>query len=96
MLFWVEFLPCRPDFFSTMTEAESRLMMGHLRSLERHQEEGRLEFAGRSADATHGLAIFDLPSQEELDAVLGENPAVKAGLLVPRSRPYSLPPPPKE
>lgn len=91
MLFWVEFHPCRPDFFQSMSQEEALVMMGHLRSLEQHQEAGRLEFAGRTAGAEHGLAIFELPSEEELAAVLAENPAVKAGLLVPRARPYTLP-----
>jgi uncharacterized protein YciI len=91
MLFWVEFHPCRPDFHATMTPEENAVMVGHLNDLAAHQAEGRLKFAGRAADASHGLAIFDVESAEALRGLLAENPACKAGVLRPLVREHRIP-----
>lgn len=91
-LFWVEFMPHRPDFFRSMQPEEAVEMSGHLKLLEALQEGGRLEFAGRASDASHGVAIIAAESEDALkDELAGKNPAVKAGLLVPRIRPYRTP-----
>lgn len=90
-VYWVEFVPCRPDFHGTMAEHEQALMIGHLRWLEGLQERGRLEFAGRASDASHGLAIIHVKDEGALAGLLDDNPACKAGVLVPKWRPYKLP-----
>ncbi len=91
MLLWVEFHPCRPDFHGTMTPEENALMVGHLEALAAHEAAGRLKFAGRAADASLGLAIFDVESEDALQALLDESPACKAGVLRPLVRHNRLP-----
>lgn len=66
-------------------------MVGHLTLFARYQEEGRLKFAGRSADASHGLAIFDVESEAALREMLVVNPAVAGGALRFVIKPYTLP-----
>ena len=90
-LFWVEFMPLRPDFFQSMAPDEAVAMTGHLKVLESLQDVGRLEFAGRASDASHGVAIIAAESEDALKDELEGNPAVKAGLLAPRIRPYRMP-----
>jgi uncharacterized protein YciI len=90
-LFWIDFIPCRGDFFTTLTEAETAIMVGHLKWLEVHQEAGRVHFAGRTSDASHAVAILEAASEEEVRRELEENPACEAGLLTPNVKPYKLP-----
>jgi uncharacterized protein YciI len=90
-VFWVVFHPCRPDFHTTMTPEEQAHMVGHLRLLEEQQEAGKLKFAGRASDASHGIAVFEVESEDELGAILATNPACKAGVLRPEVKPYTLP-----
>jgi uncharacterized protein YciI len=90
-VYWVEFVPCRPDLHGTMKDEEQVLMIGHLKWLEAIQEAGRLEFAGRASDASHGLAIIHVKDEPALTRLLDDNPACKAGVLVPQWKPYLLP-----
>jgi uncharacterized protein YciI len=91
MLFWVTFIPPRPDFHATMTPEEQALVVLHLESLAALQEAKKVQFAGRADDKSHGLAIFDVESEAEMEAILAENPACKAGLFRAESKPYRLP-----
>jgi uncharacterized protein YciI len=90
-LFWVVFNPYRPDLHTSMTPEEQAAIVGHLEALAVCQEQGKLQFAGRAADASHGLAVFEVADRAELDAILADNPAVKAGVLVPDILPYRGP-----
>lgn len=90
-LFWVDFLPCRADFHTTLSTEETASMVGHLRWLEVQQEAGRLHFAGRSSDASRGVAIFEVDDEQELMRHIAENPACRVGHLTPQVKPYRLP-----
>jgi uncharacterized protein YciI len=80
-LFWVVFRPCRADLHATMTEEEQRAITGHLEALAAYQEQNKLPFAGRAADRSHGVAVFEVADLDELHAILAENPACRAGVL---------------
>jgi uncharacterized protein YciI len=90
-LFWVVFRPCRPDFHSTMTEEEQRVLVGHLESLAALEEQKKLPFAGRAADRSYGVAVFEVSGIEELRAILAENPACRAGVLTAEIQEYRGP-----
>ena len=74
----------------TLTPEEAEVIRGHYEELAALQEEGKLEFAGRSQDAQFGLAIFRMDSEAEVRAAFEHNPAIVAGLLSIEVRPYNL------
>jgi len=80
--------PPRPDFWSTLTPGERDTVEQHFNWLAGLHEQGIVKFAGRSDDATFGIAIIVAPSEEEADKIMRASPAVVCGVYSGEVRAY--------
>lgn len=71
-------------------EASAKIMEGHLANINKFAESGQIVVAGPFGDDTEkrGILIFDVDTQEEAEAILKEDPAVKAGRLTYEIHPW--------
>jgi len=83
--------PCRPTFPGDATEAELAKVGEHFEYLVRLRDEGTLILAGRTQDESPvGLSIFEAENREQAEAIVANDPAVKAGVFVPTLRAYKV------
>lgn len=63
---------------------------GHLANISKYAATGQITAAGPFGDDTEkrGILIFDVETQEEAEAILKEDPAVKAGRLIYEIHPW--------
>ncbi len=80
--------PIRPDFVDTMSPEEERIVEVHFEYLKRKLEEGILVFAGRCLDGEFGIVIFRAESQQEAEAFMGNDPAVREGVMTAEFYPF--------
>lgn len=61
----------------------NKLQAGHMANMKRMANEGKLIVAGPFGDDSNwrGIFIFDCDTQEEVEALLSTDPAIKAGRL---------------
>ena len=65
-------------------ETVSLLFRGHMENIRRQADSGKLVLAGpygKNDLQWRGLYIFDLEEDDDINAILEEDPAIKAGLL---------------
>ena len=74
----------RPDFANTMTDAEMTAMMAHVEYWRGPLSEGRALIYSPVADPQHswGMAIVQADSEEELEELRSQDPAVLADVGV--------------
>jgi uncharacterized protein YciI len=81
----------RPTFPDDATEEELAVVGAHFQYLVALKDKGKLILAGRTQDESPiGLSIFEVESQEEAEALVANDPAVKAGIFKPTLRPYQV------
>lgn len=73
-----------------MTEAERALVAAHFEHLQHLCKEGKLLIAGRSEDAVIGVAVLDVADRAEAERIVKEDPALSAGVMVPRLHAFRL------
>jgi uncharacterized protein YciI len=67
----------------TDTAVLRKLQAGHMDNIQRMADMGKLIVAGPFGDDGHwrGIFIFDVPTREEVERLLAEDPAIKAGRM---------------
>ncbi|MDE5447081.1 hypothetical protein GWG65_38325 [Bradyrhizobium sp. CSA207] len=79
--YFCKFYPPRPDFMTTMTDDEARLMKGHgeylqsLLVLDKVVAHGPVDDHGGG----FGLSLFAIEEEGELDGLLRSDPMIRAG-----------------
>ncbi|MGE5560740.1 MAG: YciI family protein [Chloroflexota bacterium] len=73
--------PRRAGFGDSMTEREEAIMDEHFRRLKGMLQEGTLLIAGPCEDAAFGIVVFYAESDQEAEAVMAADPAVREGLM---------------
>jgi uncharacterized protein len=72
-----------PSWTPQVTEEAKRIQEGHMANIRRMAEAGRLIVAGPTkGDDLRGIFIFKGGSMDEIQAMVNDDPAVKAGRLV--------------
>lgn len=83
-----------PAWTPESTPETKQLFEGHMANIEAMARSGKLIIAGPTdagpddRQAVAGIFIFDVPSREEVDAMLREDPAIVATRLVPEVMPW--------
>ena len=78
-----------PAWSAQETPESKKLFEGHMANIKAMARAGKLVIAGpfdadeKVADAYAGVFIFDVTDPAELKALLGNDPAIAAGRLVP-------------
>lgn len=88
--FVVLYQPVRPDLGTTITPEEMATVGRHFEYLKRQMEAGRLYLAGRTQDATLGVALLTVETQEEAQAFADEDPAVTEALFRPEVKAWMM------
>ena len=88
--FMVMLIPCRDDFWQTLSAEEQVVIRAHFEAMVALHDEGTLEFAGRDQDAKFGVAICCGDSEQHVRDALGKTPAIAGGLLRIEVSPYKL------
>lgn len=67
-----------------------RIIAGHLQNIKRMQSEGKLVIVGPFGDNGNrrGIFIFDVPKQEDVEKLLQNDPAIKAGMFTYEIHPW--------
>ncbi len=63
---------------------------GHIEHQNKLFEAGKLVMGGPFTDGTGGMAIFDVDSREEVEEILGNDPAVANELYTTELHPYRI------
>ena len=77
-----------PNWPTSLTAPEMRLMLEHGATMQRLFAAGTVICGGPAPDRAYGVAVFDLAERAEVERILAEDPAVKAGVLVPVVKPF--------
>jgi len=102
MYFLCKLIPPRPTFPADMSAAEKQAMQKHVAYWMTHLERGKLIAFGPVADpaGAWGLALLCVDDEAELEALLADDPAIRAGvgmryerLAMPRLVHKTTPPP---
>lgn len=81
----------RVDNAPKISEKEAeKIQEGHLANISKYASSGQIQMAGPFGDDTEkrGILIFDVATQAEAEAILKEDPAVKAGRLTYEIHPW--------
>ncbi|ASS74193.1 hypothetical protein CIG75_03795 [Tumebacillus algifaecis] len=82
--------PNRPDFITTMTEAEQAVMGEHFVYLQQLLSAGQLILAGPCLDAAYGVVIFRADSPEAAAAIMQNDPAVVKAVMSAEVHPFRV------
>lgn len=79
--------PNKDDFTA---EQLQEIQAGHMAHLNKLAESGKLAIAGPFGDDSEwrGILIFNVPTVEEVEELVSEDPAIKAGRLVAEIHPW--------
>ncbi|XZF13943.1 YciI family protein [Chitinophagaceae bacterium MMS25-I14] len=77
--YMLKLVPCRPDFAQTMTPEEQNIMQQHIAYWKPYLEQGTMIVFGPVFDpaGTFGLGVVAVDSEEELNTLIGNDPASK-------------------
>ena len=80
--FLLKLIAPRPDFATTMTAAEMKVMQDHGTYLTQFVERGSLIVMGPVLDpnGAWGMAVFEAGSEDEVRAIIEKDPTVLSGL----------------
>ena len=88
--FLIVYNPPRPTFAEDASEAEAAVIGEHFDYLKRLLADGQLVMAGRTEDASMGLAVFEADDRASAETVMASDPAVEAGVFSARLYEYRL------
>lgn len=88
--FFVRLIPPRPDFDTTMSPDELKIMREHFRYLKDLVKSGKLLVAGPCYDPMFGLIILEARSIAEAETLMQNDPSVKSGLNNYNIQPMTL------
>ena len=88
--YFMAFLDAAPNAPKMDSAASAEIQISHLAHLGKLSDEGKIDIVGPFGDDenTRGIAIYNVATLEEAQALADEDPAVKAGRLVVRIRPW--------
>ncbi|MBS1706271.1 MAG: hypothetical protein JST40_10380 [Armatimonadetes bacterium] len=88
---WLIFLsPPRPDFMTTATSDEQRIVGEHFLYLKGLLQQGVLVMAGPKLDGSLGIAVMQAESEEKVRSLCESDPAVVGGVFRYEVFPYGL------
>lgn len=83
--------PVREGMVEKPTEEEAAAVSEHAEYLMRLTEQGVVVLAGRTTGPPHvGLVIFRAADRAEAEAIMHDDPAVKAGVFAARLQPFRI------
>ena len=88
--YMIIYRPPRSDFWTTLTEDEKTTVEAHFYWLQELYDQGIVKFAGRSDDATFGVAIVVAESMEDAERIMKASPAYTSGMYSGEVRPHRL------
>lgn len=80
-LYSLLFKPTRDKFLHTITEEKQRIVGEHFMYLKALMEEKKLLFAGRTASASFGIAVFNVLDERTLLQIVKKDPCVINGIF---------------
>lgn len=86
----IVYRPPRSSFVEDITEQETAVIGEHFEYLKTLLAEGVLLIAGRTEDATMGLAVFSAADDARADEIMHSDPALKAGVFSATLYPYGV------
>jgi len=89
---WIYFLhPPRDDFAATLTEEEAAAFEAHARFLGRLLADGVLVLGGPTLGTVNtGIAVFEAPDEAAAQAIVAQDPVVRAKVARAELRPYRV------
>jgi uncharacterized protein YciI len=79
--FFLKLIPPRPTFALDMNDAERALMLQHVAYFQKQFEAGKvLVYGPVLAPEGFGMGVFEVESPEEVQAIMADDPTIKAGL----------------
>lgn len=76
------------------TEADNAAVGRHFRRLQQLHKEGKVVLAGKTSDdadeGQFGVVILEVSSEEEARRIMGEDDAVRAGIMTARLFPFRV------
>ena len=77
----IRYRPPRETFIDDITDEERTVIEQHFVYLQKLMDEGKLVMAGRTDDAELGISVICVETDEEASIIMGNDPAVKAGIF---------------
>ena len=72
-------------------EEEAAAVEAHFQYLKSLTEQGTVVLAGRTTEPPHvGLVIFRAADRAAAEAIMDDDPAIKAGVFAPRLQPFRI------
>lgn len=89
---WLYMLrPVRVEMVTQPTPEEAAAVEQHFQRLKAMLGEGRLILAGRTQEESpFGIVIFEAETEDEAQAIMEGDPAVKAGVMTATLHPYRV------
>lgn len=73
--------PVRENFVATITTDEALTAERHFIYFTDLYKRGKLKYAGRCEDGFIGIGIFEAGSEQEVERIMRDDPAVRAGVM---------------
>jgi uncharacterized protein YciI len=83
-------VPPRKTFVFDATPAEQDILAQHFAYMEELARRGTLVLTGPSLDGEFGVAIFEATQHDQAQAIVGEDPAIIAGMFTARLHPLKI------
>lgn len=73
--------PVRDNLVATITADEALAAERHFAYFASLQKRGKLKYAGRCEDGYIGIGIFEAASEQEVERLMQEDPALRSGVM---------------
>lgn len=80
----------RPTFIEDITASEQKIVDHHFALLQEAHRQGKVALVGRCDDTPLGIVILQVSSRQEAEAILDNDPAVRAGLMRGKLHPFTV------
>ena len=83
--------PARQGMVDEPTDAEAAAVEAYFQYLKSLTEQGIVVLAGRTTEPPHvGIVIFRAADRAAAEAIMDDDPAIKAGVFTPRLQPFRI------
>lgn len=80
----------RPTLIKDITASEQKIVDHHFALLQEAHRQGKVALVGRCDDTPLGIIILQVNSLQEAEAILDNDPAVRAGLMKAKLYPFTV------
>jgi uncharacterized protein YciI len=80
----------RPTIIEDITASEQKIVDHHFALLQEAHRQGTVALVGRCDDTPLGIIILQVNSRQEAEAILDNDPAVRAGLMKGKLYPFTV------